>query len=43
MTRPARGQGRGNKGRGKQGLGQVEDRRLLPVQSMNRQREHSFR
>jgi hypothetical protein len=44
MTRPARGQGRGNRGtgrsrhRGRQGRGEVEDRRLLRVQSVNRQR-----
>jgi hypothetical protein len=40
MTRLARGQGRGNRGRGRgrQGWGKVEDKRLLPVQSVNRQR-----
>jgi hypothetical protein len=43
MTRPTRGQGRGNRGRGRgrgsgrQGWGEVEDRRLLLVQSVNRQ------
>jgi hypothetical protein len=42
MTRPTRGQGRGNRGsgrgRGRQGWGKVEGKRLLPVQSMNKQR-----
>jgi hypothetical protein len=39
MTRLARGRGRGNRdrGRGRQGWGKVEDKRLLPVQSVNRQ------
>jgi hypothetical protein len=43
MTRPTKGQDRGNRGRiksrcrGRQGWGEVEDRRLLPVQSINRQ------
>jgi hypothetical protein len=43
MTRPTKGQDRRNRGRGKsrsrgrQGWGEVENRRLLPVQSVNRQ------
>jgi hypothetical protein len=41
MTKPASGQGRMNRGsgrgRGRQGWEKVEDRRLLPVQSVNRQ------
>jgi hypothetical protein len=41
MTRPISGQSRGNKGRGRsrgrQGHGEVEDKRLLLVQSVNRQ------
>jgi hypothetical protein len=36
MARPARGRGSGNRGRGRQGRGEVEDRRLLPIQIMNK-------